>query len=91
MLAYEYLQTNADCQVFNLGSGTGYTVRQLIDAASAACGKKVQTTYLARRPGDVQTLVADNAKIKSILGWRLRYSDLEPMLTAAYEWEKRRI
>lgn len=91
VLAYEYLQKHDDCQVFNLGSGTGYTVKQLIVAAQNVCGKRVDVHIMARRPGDVPILVADNAKIKKMLGWQPCSSDLETMLAAAYAWEKRRM
>lgn len=91
VLACEYMLQESGSQVFNLGTGTGYSVKQLIDAAEKISKKVVRTVYAERRPGDVPTLVADNAKIKNFLGWCPQYSDLFSIMQAAYEWERKRL
>jgi UDP-glucose 4-epimerase len=91
VLAYEYLQAHAVSQVFNLGSGMGYTVKQLVRVAEEVAGKKIRLEIANRRPGDVPTLVANTTKIKNMLGWQPQYSDLASMITTAYAWEKKRL
>lgn len=88
--AYEYLQEHTESQVFNLGSGSGYTVKQLIEVAEKVCKKKINVLMKPRRGGDVEALVADTTKVARMLGWQPQHSDLERMLEAAYAWEKRR-
>ncbi len=91
VLAYGYLQNHSDSQAFNLGSGAGYSVRQLIEEVQKVSGNKIQTQALPHRVGDVAILVADNAKIKKVLGWQARHSDLGSIMASAYDWEKRRM
>lgn len=91
VLGAEYFHAHSDSQIFNLGSGVGYTVKQLIKAAEKIGGKKIKITIADRRPGDAKILVADNAKIKKTLGWQDKYSDLNTIMQSAYEWEKRRL
>jgi len=63
--------------VFNLGTGTGYSVRQLIDVCAMCVQQPIAVTHHPRRPGDAAVLVANSNKIKNILGWQPQYSDLE--------------
>jgi UDP-glucose 4-epimerase len=90
VLAYEYLKANAISQVFNVGAGIGYSVKQLIYIAEQSCGKKINITTMQKRPGDVPTLLADNTKIKTVLGWKPCKTDFVATMRSAYEWERRR-
>lgn len=79
------------CQIniFNLGCGEGYTVRELVDAFMRV--NKVSLTYKfgPRRPGDVVAIYADNTKAQRELGWKPKYG-IEDIMKSAWEWEKNR-
>jgi len=62
ILALEYLSNGGGSDVFNLGTGTGYSVRQLIDVAQCVCNKPIAVTHHPRRPGDAAVLVAIQTK-----------------------------
>ncbi len=89
LLAFEYLIKEKKSQVFNLGTGHGYSVKELITAAEKEAGQEANIEVFARRAGDVDTLIADNKKIKSILNWEPSYSNLENIIHSALEWENR--
>jgi UDP-glucose 4-epimerase len=86
-LALEYLNTTNKSDVFNLGTGNGYSVKEMVQMTQKVTGKSLKVNLFERRPGDVDTLIADNKKIKTILGWRPEYSDLNNILQTAHEWE----
>ncbi|MBY0353679.1 UDP-glucose 4-epimerase GalE [Candidatus Babeliales bacterium] len=90
VLALKYLRSGAQSEVFNLGTGLGYTVKQVIDAAEVLCNKKANIQVLDRRPGDAEVLLADPTKIKNVLGWQPHYSDLLTILSSALAWETMR-
>jgi UDP-glucose 4-epimerase len=74
------------CEIFNLGTGTGYTVLEVIAAFEKVSGVKLNYTVGPRRPGDVVAIYANNNKAKSELGWQPRYN-LEDMMDSAWKWE----
>src|SRR5690606_39008239 len=63
-----------NCEVFNLGSGNGVTVLELINAFEKVSGEKLNYKLGARRPGDVVAVYADNCKAKAVLDWDIKYS-----------------
>ena len=73
---------------FNLGSGRGYSVRQVIDAVRTVTGKEFAVKEEARRPGDPDILVANSDKAKRLLGWKPQYDDLEAIVRSAWEWRQ---
>jgi UDP-glucose 4-epimerase len=75
-------------EVCNLGSGTGFSVRQMLDAVAAATGKRVPHVVGARRPGDPPTLVASNRRAADVLGWTPRRGTLPAMLGSAWAWRE---
>jgi UDP-glucose 4-epimerase len=88
-LALDYLINSRNekcCEVFNLGSGDGYTVLEVIKAFEKVSGKKLNYQLSKRRPGDIIAIFADNKKAKSILKWQPQYS-LEEMMSTAWNWE----
>ncbi len=91
ILALEYLERGGPSDVFNLGTGTGYSVRELIEAAQNVCGRTLITTVASRRPGDAPVLVADAHKVQSVLGWQPQHSDLNNILATAWAWEQRHL
>jgi len=72
--------------VFNLGTGTGVTVLELISAFEAASGQKLNYKLGPRRHGDVVAVYADNQKARAVLGWEIKY-DLHQMMDTAWRWE----
>lgn len=87
--ALNYLANGGESQVLNCGYGQGYSVREVVDMVRKVSGVNFQATEVARRAGDPPALVADNARIKSILGWRPNYADLERIVTDAWRWESK--
>ncbi len=74
--------------VFNLGSGGGYSVLQVIEAARRVTGHPIPIVARPRRPGDPPKLVGDSTKIKKVLGWNPRYDSIEAILESAWQWHK---
>ncbi len=78
---------NADkCEVFNLGTGNGVTVLELIEAFEKASGQKLNYKIGPRRPGDVVAVYANNDRAHELLGWTPQY-DLHQMMDTAWRWE----
>ena len=74
------------CEVFNLGTGNGVTVLELIDAFEKASGQKLSYKIGPRRPGDVVAVYANNNRAHDLLGWAPKY-DLHQMMDTAWRWE----
>lgn len=70
----------------NLGTGAGFSVKEIIDAARAITGRKIPISVGPRRPGDPPSLVANPAKAREVLGWAATHSDLENILQTAWAW-----
>lgn len=85
--ASEYLNTGAPSQILNLGTGVGYSVKELVVLAQEVCGVSIQINYGPRRPGDAEVLVADGKKISQLLGWQPQHSDMREIMCSAYEWQ----
>lgn len=75
------------CEVFNLGSGNGVTVLELIDAFEKVSGEKLNYMRGPRRAGDVIAVYADNCKARALLDWDIKY-DLGQMMDTAWRWEQ---
>lgn len=76
------------CEVFNLGTGQGVTVLELIAAFEKVSGRKLNYEIGPRRAGDVVAVYADNSKARHLLGWNTRY-DLDAMMDTAWRWEQK--
>jgi UDP-glucose 4-epimerase len=74
-------------QIFNLGCGDGYTVKEVIDAARKVTGRDIPVNVGPRRPGDPAVLVASSDRITSELGWRPKDSSLDQIVGSAWKWE----
>jgi UDP-glucose 4-epimerase len=85
VLALKRLLGGAETDVFNLGTGTGTTVKELIAAIRRKSNLPFDVTETTRRPGDAPVLVADNRKAREVLGWRPRF-DLEDIVRSAWDW-----
>jgi len=87
LLALDALQTS-DRLIFNVGSGNGFSVREVIQAARRITGHPIPVRESPRRPGDPPRLVASSDKIRRELGWHPRHVGLEDMISSAWEWHK---
>jgi len=91
ILALKHLDKNNKSDYFNLGSGMGFTVKQMIAAAEKVCNAKMVIQNCEHRQGDVNVLIADSTKINKVLGWQPQYSDLDFILKTAWMWEQKLI
>jgi UDP-glucose 4-epimerase len=73
-------------EVYNLGNGAGFSVREVVAAAERVVGSSIPTREEPRRPGDPPQLVAASEKIRRELGWKARKPELETMIADAWEW-----
>jgi len=77
-----------DRLIYNLGSGNGYSVREVIETARQVTGHLIPVKEMPRRPGDSARLVASSDKIKSELGWEPEHDNLQKIISSAWEWHK---
>jgi UDP-glucose 4-epimerase len=89
LLALESLLAGGGSSTYNLGNSTGYSVRQVIEAARAITGHPIPAEVAPRRAGDPAVLVADSSRIRAELGWRPAYEDLDAIIRTAWEWHQR--
>lgn len=75
-------------EVFNIGTGNGQSVLEIIEACEAVTGQKIPRSSADRRPGDPPLLVADPTKLKTQLGWEPRYMDIRDTIATAWAWHK---
>jgi UDP-glucose 4-epimerase len=87
LLALEGLRER-DRLIYNLGSGNGYSVREVIETARQVTGHPIPVQELPRRSGDSARLVASSEKIKRELGWAPAHDDLYEIISSAWEWHK---
>lgn len=85
-LALQHIEKNIDYDVFNLGTGKGYSVKELISCAEKITGIQINVQVAQRRPGDPDRLIADSSKAQSILGWFPTESSLENILLTAHHY-----
>ena len=86
MAALDYAAAHTGVEVFNLGTGTGYSVLDMVHAFSRACGRDIPYRIAPRRSGDIATCYADVTKAREILGWRARL-DIDDMCRSAWNWQ----
>lgn len=80
--------TPGEHQIYNLGTGTGFTVREVIETAKRVTGRAIEVREEPRRPGDPPELVASSARIRDALGWEPRKANLEAMIGDAWAWHQ---
>ena len=86
MAALDYAASHPGVEVFNLGTGTGYSVLDMVHAFSRACGRDIPYRIAPRRSGDIAACYADVTKAKEILGWRAKL-DIDDMCRSAWNWQ----
>ena len=85
--ALEYLNDNGKPDIFNLGTGEGYSVKEIIEVSRNITVINIKSEIAGRRPGDPAVLVAENNKANKILGWKPEY-DLSKIIGTAWNWHK---
>jgi UDP-glucose-4-epimerase GalE len=86
VLAFRALEEGCDSSSYNLGTGHGFSVREVIQSANNVSGRKIPVTEGRRRPGDPARLVADAKRANCELGWDRQYGDLGQMIATAWNW-----
>lgn len=89
VVALDYLDRGGDSRILNCGYGHGYSVREVVDMVKQVSGVDFTVEQVGRREGDPPALVADNARIREVLGWQPDYDDLEAIVRHAYAWERK--
>lgn len=88
ILAVQYLNNGGESDIFNLGNGVGYSVREVIETARKVTGHPIPATESSRRAGDPARLIASSEKAKSVLGWKPVHDSLEEIISSAWNWHK---
>lgn len=88
ILAMDYLMSGGESNIFNLGNGVGFTVKEVIDTARKVTGHPIPAKITPRRAGDPAQLIASSEKAKTVLGWHPEHADLEEIIATAWNWHK---
>lgn len=88
ILAMKYLCDGNDSNIFNLGNGVGFTVKEVVETARKVTGHPISAKEEPRRAGDPSMLIASSAKAKEVLGWNPQYADLKTIIDTAWNWHK---
>lgn len=88
ILAMEYLKKGNPSNVFNLGSSTGFSNKQIVEAARKVTGQPIPAEMAPRRGGDPDTLVADSTKAREVLGWKPKFDNIEDIISTAWTWKQ---
>ncbi len=86
--ALDALIANAKSNVYNVGTGNGYTNKEVIEMVKKVTGVNFTVDFTNKRPGDAIELVASSEKLQQELGWKPQYSDLETIVKTAWAWHK---
>ena len=86
LLAVKYLREGNPSMAFNLGSSTGFSNLQILEAARKVTGKEIPAELADRRPGDPDTLIASSDKAREVLGWKPQFDDIEKIIASAWAW-----
>lgn len=89
-LGLQHIMNGNPSDCFNLGSGDGFTVLEMIEALSRVSGKPVPHVLAGRREGDPAVLIASSEKAVRVLGWSPKHSSIDEILTDAWNWENNR-
>lgn len=85
-LALDYLRRGGESTAVNLGTGRGFSVKEIISTVEEVTGKKVPVSYGPRRAGDPSELICQPAKAKAVLGWEAQYKDPRSHIESAWRW-----
>lgn len=88
ILAMKYLLEGGKSNIFNLGNGVGFSVKEVVETARKVTGHPIPAKEEERRAGDPSTLIASSKKAKEILGWNPQFDDLETIISTAWKWHQ---
>ncbi len=88
ILAMKYLTEGNESNIFNLGNGVGFTVKEVIETARKVTGHPIPMKIEPRRAGDPAKLIASSVKARETLGWNPQYQDLGTIISTAWNWHK---
>lgn len=88
ILALDYLRRGGENNIFNLGNGVGFSVREVVETARRVTGHAIPEREEARRAGDPSTLIASSEKAKKVLGWKPQFGDLNTIIKTAWNWHR---
>lgn len=86
ILALESLQNGAESNIFNLGNGFGFSVKEVIEMTKKVTQKDFAVTFESRREGDPAILIGSSDKVQELLGWKPKYNELEVIIESAWKW-----
>lgn len=89
LLALENIMANGGCETFNVGTGRGFSNKEIVDSIYEVTGKELRVRQEGRRPGDADELVADVTRIKERLGFEPKYSDIKNIIKTAWNWHSK--
>jgi UDP-glucose 4-epimerase len=90
VLGVNYLLKGGESNIFNLGNGNGFSVREVIEAARQVTGHPIKAVECDRRPGDPPALVGSSEKAKRVLGWTPQYLSMSDIVSHAWHWHQKR-
>ena len=90
ILGLEYLLNGGESEVFNLGNGNGFSVREVIAAAEDVTGMLISVKECDRRPGDPPALIGTSEKARQILNWQPQYPGIKDIVSHAWQWHQQR-
>lgn len=88
ILAVKYLANGNESNIFNLGNGVGFTVKEVIETARKVTNDPIKAIISPRRAGDPARLIASSDKARNVLGWNPQHADLEEIIASAWNWHK---
>lgn len=88
LLALDHLRRGGSSEFINLGNGSGFSVREVIDAARRVTGREIVEKITPRRSGDPSKLIADATKAREVLGWNPKFPDIESIIESAWKWHE---
>jgi len=86
MLALDHLGSGGESGIFNLGNGSGFSVREVIDSVASVSGREFEVSVAGRRHGDPPSLVASSEKARRVLGWEPSFTDVGSIVETAWSW-----
>lgn len=89
ILALDYLRRGSESNIFNLGSGQGFSVKEMIESAQLVTNQTIKTEIGGRREGDPAKLIASSEKSQSILNWQPKFNDIKYIIKTAWSWHQK--
>ena len=90
VLGLEYLLNGGESNIFNLGNGNGFSVREVIETVKQVTGREFKVEERDRRPGDPPILVGSSEKARKVLGWSPKYPEVKEIVSHAWQWHQKR-